>query len=149
MRSRLDHETPLWVDREAAFFVTICARDRGVNVFCHPEAGSAILDSIRWRNEQKIWFCDIAVLMPDHVHLVLNFPDEVAMPKAIRNWKSWLAKERDISWQENFFDHRLRGEEGYGEKALYVLQNPVRAGFVRRPEDWPYLWLPKWYKVSS
>jgi putative transposase len=69
------------------------------------------------------------------------------MNKAIRDWKSWLTKEHGIRWQENYFDHRLRGDEQFGEKADYVLQNPVRAGLVKRAQDWPYLWLPSWHKV--
>jgi putative transposase len=149
MRPRLDHGIPEWADRDAMFFITICALNRNENTFCLPEIGQIILDSIRWRNEQKIWYCELAVLMPDHVHLVLNFPDETGMPKVIRDWKSWLAKKHAILWQENYFDHRLRGDEQYGEKALYVLQNPVRAGFVKRPEDWSYLWLPSWYEAIS
>jgi REP element-mobilizing transposase RayT len=149
MGLRLNHEIPEWVNRDATFFVTICALDRRVNTFCHPELGQIVLDSIRWRNEKKIWYCDIVVLMPDHVHLVLHFADEISMTKAIRDWKSWLAKQQGIRWQENYFDHRLRGTEGYGEKAEYVLLNPVRAGFVKRPQDWPYLWLPPWYKVME
>ena len=114
---RLNHEIPEWVNYGATFFITVCARDRTVNTFCLPEMGNIVLDSVRWRNEQKIWFCDIVVLMPDHVHLILNFPDEIPLTKAIRDWKSWLGKKHGIEWQENYFDHRLRGTEGYGEKA--------------------------------
>jgi putative transposase len=93
--------------------------------------------------------CDVAVLVPDHVHLILNFKEEMTMAKAIRDWKSWLARAHGIRWQENYFDHRLRSEEQYGTKAEYVLRNPVRAGLVARPQDWPYLWLPKWYKIVA
>jgi REP element-mobilizing transposase RayT len=77
MRPRLDHEIPEWVDRDAVYFVTVCALDRNANAFCHPEMGEAVLDSVRWRNGKKIWHCEIAVLMPDHVHLVLNFSDQM------------------------------------------------------------------------
>jgi len=36
------------------------------------------------------------------------------------------------------FHHRLRGGESYAQKWQYVRENPVRAGLVTRPEDWPY-----------
>ena len=41
-------------------------------------------------------------------------------------------------WEKDFFDHVLRSQESYLEKMEYVRQNPVRAGLVKRPEDWPY-----------
>jgi putative transposase len=41
-------------------------------------------------------------------------------------------------WEEGFFDHLLRSDESMSEKWDYVVQNPVRAGLVKRAEDWPY-----------
>ena len=41
-------------------------------------------------------------------------------------------------FQRGGFHHRLRDEESYREKWLYVQENPVRAGLVTKPEDWPY-----------
>jgi hypothetical protein len=41
--------------------------------------------------------------------------------------------------QEGFFDHRIRSNESAEEKRQYILMNPVRAGLVARPEDWPYV----------
>ena len=43
------------------------------------------------------------------------------------------------AWQDGFFDHVLRDCESYGEKWEYMRMNPVRAGLVVRPEDWPYV----------
>lgn len=45
---------------------------------------------------------------------------------------------RPTFWQRGFFDHLLRNSESYTEKWEYVRQNPVRAGLVRHPDDWPY-----------
>jgi REP element-mobilizing transposase RayT len=138
-RKRLDHEPPEWVGSEAEYFITVCAQPRGRNHFCHPSVGPIILESIGRRNEQPIWFCHLAILMPDHIHLLLSFPPEVAsFSRVIANWKHWLSHQHAISWQENFFDHRIRGRENYGEKVDYIRQNPVRARLVGRAEDWPY-----------
>lgn len=41
-------------------------------------------------------------------------------------------------WQRGFFDHVLRSDESYAQKWDYVRENPVRAGLVKRAEDWPY-----------
>jgi hypothetical protein len=44
----------------------------------------------------------------------------------------------DPIWQRGFFDHVLRSSEGYSEKWNYVRENPVRAGLVKRTDDWPF-----------
>ena len=41
-------------------------------------------------------------------------------------------------WQPGFFDHLLRNDESYAQKWNYVRENPVRAGLVQTPDDWPY-----------
>jgi len=62
------------------------------------------------------------------------------MEEIIADWKRFLANELKIEWQRDFFDHRLRKEESYREKADYIRANPVRAGLVREPEEWPCFW---------
>lgn len=46
--------------------------------------------------------------------------------------------KRAWRWQDGFHDHKLRTPEGEQRKWEYVCLNPVRAGLVKRPEDWPY-----------
>jgi putative transposase len=143
MTRKLNHSLPLLTrPEEARFFITICTKTRGVNRLCQPVIGEGILESVRWRNENKRWWCSIVLVMPDHVHLVLNFPPETRMEAAICEWKGWLAKKYRIEWQLDFFDHRLRGGESGEAKFQYILHNPVRAGLVGKPDDWPWRWIP-------
>ena len=65
------------------------------------------------------------------------------MEKIIRDWKRFIAKQAGVTWQHGFFDHRLRNDESYGQKAEYIRQNPVRAGLVKAAGDWPFLWMPR------
>jgi putative transposase len=142
-RKHLDHVPPIWVRSEADFFVTVCADPRGINHFCNPAIGPVILESIQNRHNREVWFCHLAVLMPDHIHLLLNFPGDKSLSRIVGEWKGWLGRHKGISWQRNFFDHRLRNEEQDRNKADYVINNPVRAGLVDKPEDWPYSWMPE------
>ena len=53
-------------------------------------------------------------------------------------------------WQPEFFDHLLRSDESLREKIAYVHNNPVRAGLVKDPKDWPYKGnLGNWGVVSA
>jgi putative transposase len=82
----------------------------------------------------------LALLMPDHVHLIASFPERAKdMQIVVSKWKEWTAKSAKIKWQRDFFEHRLRGNESFDEKAEYIRQNPVRAGLVNNSVEWPYV----------
>jgi putative transposase len=83
--------------------------------------------------------------MPDHIHLFAQSEIEGPSPsdwvKSLKNAlsKAWrLTGESGPHWQKGFFDHVLRSADSYDEKWAYVLANPVRAGLVTTPDDWPY-----------
>jgi len=81
------------------------------------------------------------ILMPDHIHLFLRCHESLKVGDTIRLMKRSLSatfKTPAPHWQPGFFDHILRQSESYGEKWHYVEQNPVRAGLVKTPEDWPF-----------
>jgi putative transposase len=82
------------------------------------------------------------LLMPDHLHALVSFPTSKDMKTVVTEWKKYAAHEFGISWQRDFFDHRLRNDESLRDKEDYIRMNPVRAGLVNRPEDWPRVWQP-------
>jgi putative transposase len=137
----MDHSPPDWLRAEPDYFITVCANPRGANHFCHESPGFAILESIQHRNQIQVWFCHVAVLMPDHIHLMISFADLPSFADVMGSWKHYLSRRHGIAWQENFFDHRIRKEESFGEKVDYILQNPVRAGLVKTAEEWRYRWI--------
>ncbi|MGO8735654.1 MAG: transposase [Terriglobia bacterium] len=46
--------------------------------------------------------------------------------------------ERGLLWQPRFFDRALRTVKEYYEKVEYIHLNPVRAGLVKRAEEWQW-----------
>jgi len=89
------------------------------------------------------WNAPLLVLMPDHLHLLASFPVDKSMKRVVADWKRYTARSLGISWQRDFFDHRLRSDEEVSEKWHYVLINPVRGGLVETAEDWEYTWVAK------
>lgn len=81
------------------------------------------------------------VVMPDHVHLFVSLSPDLQLTQCIRQLKRVLSKAVSATlphWQKGFFDHLIRNSESYSEKWEYVRQNPVRAGFVNAPDEWPW-----------
>lgn len=41
-------------------------------------------------------------------------------------------------WQRRFYEHHIRDEADMAAHLRYCWWNPMKHGFVTRPEDWPY-----------
>ena len=84
------------------------------------------------------------VVMPDHLHFFLRLAPGYEVGTTIGFVKKALSAvltREGISaphWQPGFFDHLIRDAVSYSEKWAYVVQNPVRAGLVASPDQWPY-----------
>ena len=140
-RKKLPHERPLWLRPEDMIvFITICCAPRGKNHLCYPKIARAIFESVESRNLSQVWYARLVCLMPDHLHALVSFPYGKPLRQIVADWKRFLATKFDIEWQRDFFDHRLRKDESYLEKADYIRANPARAGLIGQWEEWPYFW---------
>ncbi|QBG46429.1 hypothetical protein EGM51_03090 [Verrucomicrobia bacterium S94] len=145
-RKKLPHEIPAWVKDGSAFFITICTEPKGKNQLCNAEVFDLLCSSLKFRMDRGELWVYLLVLMPDHLHTIMSFSCQTGMQKPLANWKRYTCIKRGIKWQRDFFDHRLRNDESYMEKASYIRMNPVRAGLCEKPEDWPYIWENRNYK---
>ena len=85
------------------------------------------------------------VLMPDHFHLIITPAADVSLEKAVQYIKggfSFRAKKelafQYLIWQEGFTNHRIRNAEDYQQHREYIHHNPVKAGLVKLPSEYPY-----------
>ena len=78
-RKMLDHMIPAWAESEAAYFITVCSRERGKNTLAFPHVAKIIFDAVQAYEQRKIWFVRFMLLMPDHLHGIFDFPLEASM----------------------------------------------------------------------
>ena len=122
-------------------FLTVCTRRRKL-LLANDETARLIIES--WQAGDS-WRVGRYVIMPDHIHLFCapnTFP-----PQPLKKWivywrnhvtRAWPHRAQVPIWQRDFWDRQLRRSESYAEKWQYVVNNPVRHGYVRRAEEWPY-----------
>jgi putative transposase len=103
-----------------------------------PDVARHLVSSVVQYHQRRRWHAWLFVLMPDHCHGILSFPGDASMGRIVGEWKKYHAGILNVEWQANFFDHRLRSDAEYVEKAHYIRMNPVRAALCARPEDWPW-----------
>ena len=126
-----------------SYFVTVCTLDRH-KAFLEQSlclfARSELLAYAKCHRFAIATYC----LMPDHAHLLLSAKCEDAkLTKMLAAWKqrTGFAWSRRISrrlWQKGYWDYTLRAEEEILSFARYIVENPVRAGLVRDPRDYPW-----------
>ena len=126
------------------YFLTICTQDRAPVFITDESAATVLLDLSR--TSQAASFSVVAYcLMPDHIHILTegthpasDFREFVRCFKQCSSF-GWKKQTGSLLWQRSYFEHVLRDDEDTIGVAKYILENPVRAGLVQRPEDHPYL----------
>ena len=85
-------------------------------------------------------------VMPDHVHaLVVGLSDASDFKAFVKRYKQatgiWWKREGhcDRLWQEGYHDRILRERDVNEGVIRYILINPVRAGLVSDPREYPFL----------
>lgn len=136
-RKWLNHETPLDV-KNPEFFITLNCLPRGINHLCKPQVAGVILEAVSLRHENYTWYVWSLVLMPDHLHAVVNPSARTGLKNSVADFKRWVAGKTGVKWQKGFFDHRIRSFSYLNAYCEYLAQNPVRAGLVKQVNEWPY-----------
>jgi putative transposase len=131
------------------YFLTICTFNRQ-KFFVDAATVSDTLLQFRKTSTAEAFEISAYCFMPDHGHfLVEGLTDGSDFTRFCK-----LAKQRSGRlharqhggplWQEGYYDRVLRESDDSLTVARYLLCNPVRAGLVAAPIDYPYLGSDKW-----
>lgn len=127
--------------RSIIIFLTVCTNRRRP-LLANDQAARLIVTALQAAN---FWRVGRYVIMPDHIHLFCapnTFP-----PQPLKNWvcfwrnhvtRAWPRRDQTPIWQRDYWDRQSRRSESYAEKWHYVVNNPLRHGYVHRAEEWPY-----------
>jgi putative transposase len=95
------------------------------------------------------------VVMPTHAHLLLAV-QSTSISHLMHQWKfktghriQQLRGTQGPFWQPRYFDFICRHARDVSNKLDYIHQNPVQAGFVRQPDEWPWSSAAFYSKSSS
>jgi REP element-mobilizing transposase RayT len=126
----------------AIYFVTASTRRRQP-ILVNAAADAILLAFARLRDEQRARVLAF-VVMPDHVHALLQPPDDVTIGEVLKYFKRISATSiRRLGrtgrlWEARFYDRVMRDEQELGNAVRYIHENPVKANLCGEPFDW--LW---------
>jgi len=134
-----------------------------IPVFTHKEHFEILAGSLQYCREEKGMRLYAYVIMENHIHLIASSPD---LSKTMQSFKSFTARrliesmtqkkidwllhqlayhraghKKDSAfqvWQEGFHPEEIGSAEMLRQKIDYIHYNPVRRGYVARPEHWLY-----------
>jgi putative transposase len=123
-------------------FLTFSCYRRGPN-FGNPRSRTVFEYALE-RTRQQYGFCVYGyVVMPEHVHMLVNEPERCTLARAMQSLKQSVARtlalrEVDPFWQARYYDFNVWSNRKFVEKLRYIHRNPVHRGLVERPEDWAW-----------
>jgi REP element-mobilizing transposase RayT len=105
----------------------------------------SIVEALRFAQDE-LRLCELRsyVVMPNHVHVLLE--PNVPLARVTKSIKGYTAREANKLlqrtgqpfWQYESYDRWVRNDAELQRIVRYIERNPVTAGFVRSPEDWPW-----------
>ncbi len=103
-------------------------------VLREPAIGKIVADTLLHFDGKRYCMGDL-VVMPNHVHLLVSFPDQASMRNQFDSWLHYSAwqinkvlGESGSFWQEEPFDHLVRSNNQYDYLRRYIARNPCKAG---------------------
>src|SRR5262249_2640874 len=141
-RRHLPHlETP-----GATYFVSFSTSRR---YQLQTEARDLVMAEIRSADGDSIDL-DAAVVMPDHVHLILRVVGTSGLTSILKRIKGRTAHKinqrcgrKGPVWTPESFDHVIRHGAEWEEKIEYVRQNPMTSGLVASPDQYRWLFIKR------
>ena len=134
-----------------SYFFTLTLKDRRSDLLVrHVALLREALGRVRQRNPFDLL---AAVVMPDHLHLLMQLPEGDSNYSArLRDFKALFVKSLRAAgepigldarggagiWQSRFWEHAIRDARDLAAHIDYIHFNPVKHGLVQRVIDWPY-----------
>lgn len=131
-----------------------------VPIFSNVQAANSLVDVIRYYERALVYKTHAFVVMPEHVHLLLQRLGEKSISAIVRDIKKYYSylfktehwcgtdnrENRFISngrftlWHRGFDEVTISSEKQYYTKLNYIIANPVRRGLVRDAEEYLFLY---------
>ncbi len=131
----------------------------GACVLREPANAACVVENWQHFHGMRYWL-HAWVVMPNHVHVLIEPIGGAEIAIIVQSWKSCTAKRilgsaggspaqenagqrpalprKRVFWQPDYWDRFIRNERHYRATIDYIHANPVKARLVARAADWPW-----------
>ena len=85
------------------------------------------------------------VIMPDHVHLLIEVCGDMTIEKAMQLIKGRFSHRlshefgyKGEVWQRGFTEEQVMNKQNFEDHRAYIAENPIKAGLVAFTEEYPF-----------
>jgi REP element-mobilizing transposase RayT len=129
---------PHWTLDGSTYFITFRLQTGELNA----SERAVVVQHLR-NGHGKYYRLAAAVVMPDHVHLILRPEKGFELSRIMKGIKgasahliNVLRGSKGTVWQDESWDRILRDAAEFEEKLEYMAKNPVKAGLCRAIEEY-------------
>ena len=147
-------------DENNPCFVT-CTVLNWIPLFTRQQTQKIILDALEYRQRENGWRILAYVILENHLHMIVQSPH---LKRELPRFKSYTARQlidylQDVNasrllqqfaslkkqhkrdrkhqlWEEGSHPQEIIGQNMLRQKIEYIHQNPVKRGYVDKPEYW-------------
>ena len=108
-----------------------------------PDLREVIVEAFTFAVRNERVYLRAFVVMPDHWHALIGLREPWTLPKFMHSFMSHVGAKTSAhqrmnhtAWQDGFYQTLIKTARQFTYVAIYIEDNPVKKGFVRRPEDW-------------
>lgn len=110
-----------------------------------PDCATIVAASLRFGHPTR-YRLHAWVVMPNHCHVLIAQCEGWPLGDIVRGWKRHTTREiarlpetgAPPIWQRDYFDRFIRDQRQFDAAVHYIEHNPVKAGLVVSPEEWPW-----------
>ncbi len=137
-----------------SYFITIATHNRNPILIENIELLRKSFKISKDKYEYKI---EAIVILPDHIHMIINPKNAKEYPHIIRTIKQYFSKHCEKHfyeniyqsnsrwregykpiWQKKYYEHTIRNENDFQEKMAYIYYNPVKHKLIDDAMCWEY-----------
>jgi REP element-mobilizing transposase RayT len=128
-------------DTPATFFITKSLLPK--KPVLDEETREIIVSAFAFAVRQQRIYLRAFVVTPDHWHALFALREPWVLPKFMHAFMSYTAsrtfaalRSHKTSWQDGYYDTRVKTAKQFEFVSRYIEQNPVAKGLVAKPEEW-------------
>ena len=127
-------------DTPATFFITKSLHPK--KPVLNKELCEIIVSAFAFAVQQERIHLRAFVVMPDHWHALFALREPWTLPRFMHAFMSYVAgktsmvETRHTSWQDGYYDTRIKTAKQFQFVAHYIEQNPVAKGLVETADQW-------------
>ncbi len=165
LNAKIDLDFQLYNERKrffAHYDALLDAMNDGPTHLKQPEIAKIVANELH-RFDDDLYKLIAYSIMPNHVHILIDTSIQIPSYFDVSKWESLefeplsnimkkikgpsavyanrILDRKGKFWQRESYDHYIRNVKEFNRVIAYILNNPVKAGLVKRWEDHPFTFL--------